>query len=83
MADGKRPRSMRTQAHTTEHQSHSEISYAVFCMKKKKVGGKGDAIQFLHLLELCAAGRYIRAITADFQGKSIDCNKLLRSLKFV
>lgn len=42
-----------------------------------------DAIQFLHLLELCAAGRYIRAITADFQGKSIDCNKLLRSLKFV
>ena len=44
---------------------------------------KFDAIQFLHLLELCAAGRYIRAITADFQGKSIDCNKLLRSLKFV
>lgn len=43
---------------------------------------KVDAIQFLHLLELCAAGRYIRAITADFQGKSIDCNKLLRSLKF-
>lgn len=41
---------------------------------------KVDAIQFLHLLELCAAGR---AITADFQGKSIDCNKLLRSLKFV
>lgn len=41
---------------------------------------KVDAIQFLHLLELCAAGRYIRAITADFQGKSIDCNKLLRSL---
>ena len=44
---------------------------------------KVDAIQFLHLLELCAAGRYIRAITADFQGKIIDCNKLLRSLKFV
>lgn len=44
---------------------------------------KVDAIQFLHLLELCAAGRYIRTITADFQGKSIDCNKLLRSLKFV
>ena len=44
---------------------------------------KVDAIQFLHLLELCTAGRYIRAITADFQGKSIDCNKLLRSLKFV
>ena len=41
---------------------------------------KVDAIQFLHLLELCAAGRYIRAITADFQGKSIDCDKLLRSL---
>ena len=44
---------------------------------------KVDAIQFLHLLELCAAGRYIRAITADFQGKSIDCDRLLRSLKFV
>lgn len=44
---------------------------------------KVDAIQFLHLLELCTAGRCIRAITADFQGKSIDCNKLLRSLKFV
>lgn len=44
---------------------------------------KVDAIQFLHLLELCAAGRYIRVIEADFQGKSIDCNKLLRSLKFV
>lgn len=44
---------------------------------------KVDAIQFLHLLKLCAAGRYIRAITADFQGKRIDCNKLLRSLKFV
>lgn len=44
---------------------------------------KVDAIQFLHLLELYAAGRYIRAITVDFQGKSIDCNKLLRSLKFV
>ena len=44
---------------------------------------KVDAIQFLHLLELCAAGRYIRIVTADFQGKSIDCNKLLRSLKFV
>lgn len=44
---------------------------------------KVDAIQFLHLLELCAAGRYIRVIEVDFQGKSIDCNKLLRSLKFV
>lgn len=44
---------------------------------------KVDAIQFLHLLELYAAGRYIRGMTADFQGKSIDCDKLLRSLKFV
>ena len=44
---------------------------------------KVDAIQFLHLLELCAAGRYIRIVTADLQGKSIDCIKLLRSLKFV
>lgn len=44
---------------------------------------KVNAIQFLHLLELCAAGRYIRIVTTDFQGKSIDCNKLLCSLKFV
>lgn len=47
------------------------------------VEAKVDAIQFLRLLELCATGRYIEAITADFQGKSIDCNKLLHSLKFV
>src|SRR6056300_1952606 len=28
-------RSDRSEEHTSEHQSHSEISYAVFCLKKK------------------------------------------------
>ena len=42
-----------------------------------------DAIQFLHLLELYAAGIDIKALKADYQGKSIDCNKLLHSLRFV
>src|SRR5210317_1677407 len=27
---------MRSEEHTSELQSHSEISYAVFCLKKKK-----------------------------------------------
>ena len=44
---------------------------------------KVSAIQFLHLLELYATSKCIRTMTADFQGKSIDCSKLLRSLKFV
>lgn len=54
-----------------------------FEMSDEVVDVKVDAIQFLHLLELYAAGKCIRAITADFHGKSIDCNKLLCSLKFV
>src|SRR5210317_1733504 len=29
-------RKMRSEEHTSELQSHSEISYAVFCLKKKK-----------------------------------------------
>ena len=28
--------SIRSEEHTSELQSHSEISYAVFCLKKKK-----------------------------------------------
>src|ERR1051326_9350979 len=31
----KRPRSRRSEEHTSELQSHSFISYAVFCLKKK------------------------------------------------
>src|SRR6056300_1331324 len=31
-------RGPRSEAHTSELQSHSEISYAVFCLKKKKNG---------------------------------------------
>src|SRR5210317_528519 len=30
------PRAFRSEEHTSELQSHSEISYAVFCLKKKK-----------------------------------------------
>src|SRR6056300_2058187 len=32
----RRVRSPRSEEHTSELQSHSEISYAVFCLKKKK-----------------------------------------------
>lgn len=49
----------------------------------KVINVKVDVIQFLYLLELYATGKYIKAITADFYGKSIDCAKLIRSLKFV
>src|SRR6186713_460275 len=31
------PRTMRSEEHTSELQSHSGISYAVFCLKKKKL----------------------------------------------
>src|SRR5210317_142477 len=30
---------IRSEEHTSELQSHSEISYAVFCLKKKKIHG--------------------------------------------
>src|SRR6056300_744403 len=32
----------RSEEHTSELQSHSEISYAVFCLKKKKVPARFD-----------------------------------------
>ena len=34
---GKQLASLRSEEHTSELQSHSEISYAVFCLEKKKV----------------------------------------------
>src|SRR5210317_1771074 len=37
--------SSRSEEHTSELQSHSEISYAVFCLKKKKDGRAGSAAQ--------------------------------------
>lgn len=40
-----------------------------------------DAVRLLTLLE--ATGKTIKYMTVTYQGKSIDCNKLLRSLKFV
>src|SRR6056300_483332 len=37
------PRFARSEEHTSELQSHSEISYAVFCLKKKKIANdKGE-----------------------------------------
>src|SRR5210317_208866 len=40
------PRSPRSEEHTSELQSHSEISYAVFCLKKKNTidDCRGDRI---------------------------------------
>lgn len=58
-----------------------EVTY--YEMSDEVVDVKVDVVQFLHLLELYATSRYIRAITADFNGKSIDCAKLVRSLKFM
>src|SRR5210317_2532821 len=36
------PRSPRSEEHTSELQSHSEISYAVFCLKKKNTINKNN-----------------------------------------
>src|SRR5881296_4586591 len=33
-------RSARSEEHTSELQSHSNLSYAVFCLKKKKSGNR-------------------------------------------
>src|SRR6056300_1377128 len=33
---------LRSEEHTSELQSHSEISYAVFCLKKKKTSDDGS-----------------------------------------
>ena len=42
-----------------------------------------DAVRLLTLLETYSTGRTIKDMTVTYQGKSIDCIKLLRSLKFV
>jgi hypothetical protein len=42
-----------------------------------------DAVRLLTLLEAYSTGKTIKYMTVTYQGKSIDCNKLLRSLKFV
>lgn len=43
---------------------------------------KVDAVQFLHLLELFATEISFKALSVSYQGKPIDCDRLLRSLKF-
>lgn len=48
-----------------------------------RLDAKVDAIRLLTLLEAYFTGKTIRYMTVTYQGKSIDCNKLLRSLKFV
>src|SRR5881296_4777600 len=35
----------RSEEHTSELQSHSNISYAVFCLKKKKINEKGKRLE--------------------------------------
>src|SRR6188768_4447445 len=39
---GRRPRARRSEEHTSELQSPIDISYAVFCLKKKKQKKKKD-----------------------------------------
>src|SRR5210317_2064669 len=45
-----RPGRQRSEEHTSELQSHSEISYAVFCLQKKK---KLEPIHDLDVIDLC------------------------------
>src|SRR6056300_853663 len=45
------PDTSRSEEHTSELQSHSEISYAVFCLKKKnKLGRNGHFLQLVDKL---------------------------------
>lgn len=58
-----------------------EVTY--YEVSNDRVDEKVDAVRFLYLLELYATGKYVKAMSANFQGKCINCDKLLRSLKFV
>src|SRR5210317_866860 len=40
---------IRSEEHTSELQSHSEISYAVFCLKKKKQDRKSTRLNSSHI----------------------------------
>src|SRR5210317_1453940 len=52
----------RSEEHTSELQSHSEISYAVFCLKKKNKGDKnrGKVLQRHNDLALMVAWAFHR-----------------------
>src|SRR6056300_761073 len=54
----------RSEEHTSELQSHSEISYAVFCLKKKKPrqrsGGCARALPPPHTVHWACAGPVLR-----------------------
>lgn len=56
-----------------------EVTYCDF---SDKITTKVDAVQFLHLLELFATEISFKALSVSYQGKPIDCDRLLRSLKF-
>ena len=43
---------------------------------------KVDVIQFLHLLKLFSTEISFIVLSVSHQGKFIDCDRLLRSLKF-
>src|SRR5881394_1958872 len=47
------PLSLRSEEHTSELQSHHPISYAVFCLKKKKINSlKPERTRIIQLLRL-------------------------------
>lgn len=58
-----------------------EVSY--YDTTGLRLDAKVDAIRLLTLLEAYSTGKTIKYMTVTYQGKSIDCIKLLRSLKFV
>ena len=57
-----------------------EVTYCDF--SDKITTTKVDVVQFLHLLELFATEISFKALSVSCQGKPIDCDRLLRSLKF-
>lgn len=58
-----------------------EVSY--YDITGVRLDAKVGVIRFLTLLEAYSTGKSIKHMTVIYQGKCIDCNKLLYSLKFV
>src|SRR5213079_3755103 len=49
---GQRHRQQRSEEHTSELQSPVVISYAVFCLKKKKITNKYNYIHFINKIKI-------------------------------
>src|SRR3546814_4884578 len=47
----------RSEEHTSELQSLMRISYAVFCLKKKKSRNKGTTTPFIHTIHMTTPGK--------------------------